>query len=599
MRRTLYCLPKALGLLLVPLLVNSPLAQSQTPESDSTDEQLDAIHRVDQLVGRLQAMPWGPEVVNGLARLGDTACRYNQELGVRVFETAYSVAAGLDLDLKEEASLHVLSRLASAALRCHPIFRDRPLAVDAAGDDFESDLSANASLRAALASVATNPNEAAKFALGAASQIHILDRYEQMAFVSALGQLRQQQPVDADEIFQRALLNAALSGTTEDLFTLGNYVFGPKGATADEVAMVALTDDRMVYDFSELRTGISTNTATQYVRIATETIRALSLDSESSALAVQLASWAEKNAPEHAPILDELLNAQLRSHEALMSELHEKLQPSTLADAAITLEAQLASAIDEKTKSRLSFELCAIYIRQKNFRRAEELIENLRRELRRPVRNIIDFKLAIMMIEGDTLDIAAIKVAGLKDSSHKVLAALSLAAAYWERSREDGLGSLEDQDSTARLLQVALSAAEAVPAPLRPEVRISVANILAMCDQLESALHMIEVAMQELNTDRSYEDLDRSVSFITYYGDGGFRTGITDNDQVRYFDLVPPNLRGYNFEKSIATIAMSPDMDLDRLESIMDRSVNENLRIGGLVAVASGVMSRAFRTNIQ
>ena len=79
-------------------------ASGSGSDTDYTEEQAEAIDRVDELVGRLQAMSWRPEVADALSALGEIACRYNKELGAYAFETAYSVVAGLEFDLEDDWS---------------------------------------------------------------------------------------------------------------------------------------------------------------------------------------------------------------------------------------------------------------------------------------------------------------------------------------------------------------------------------------------------------------------------------------------------------------------------------------------------------------
>ena len=67
-------------------------------------------------------MPWTPGIAGALSRLGSVACQYDQELGIRILEKGYSVAAGLDLDLGKESSIHVPSELAAEASKCQPEF---------------------------------------------------------------------------------------------------------------------------------------------------------------------------------------------------------------------------------------------------------------------------------------------------------------------------------------------------------------------------------------------------------------------------------------------------------------------------------------------
>ncbi len=219
-----------LGVLVAAVLVGLPPTPGQSTEAgrapgDRTDEQASAIEMADEVASRLRAMPWGPEVVDALSRSGGTACGYDRDLGVRLFETAYSVATGSELDLNEESWLETLSDLASAAARCHSDFADRALTRGGP----ESTLSAVESLDAALSTMQTDPQQTAAFAQGVASQFHTLPRFRQPAFIEVLWALREQRPGEADGLFRAAVLGAASHGTIESLSAIGNYVFGPDG----------------------------------------------------------------------------------------------------------------------------------------------------------------------------------------------------------------------------------------------------------------------------------------------------------------------------------------------------------------------------------
>ena len=211
------------------LFAGIPQSHAQEPpagsaDSGHTDAQRDAIDRVDQLSERLRGMPWSTETVNALSGLGSVACRYDQELGVRVFEKGYSVAAGLEFDLSEESSIYLLSHFATEDSKCQPELGFRsPI------DRKElSEIETLASLRATLGAVETSPNSAVGFARNVAENFSCLEEQEQLALVSTLLRIRQQFPSEADAVFQRALLRVASSGSLEDLFALGNYVFGPR-----------------------------------------------------------------------------------------------------------------------------------------------------------------------------------------------------------------------------------------------------------------------------------------------------------------------------------------------------------------------------------
>ncbi len=260
-----------------------------------------------------------------------------------------------------------------------------------------------------------------------------------------------------------------------------------------------------------------------------------------------------------------------------------------------SLEAQLESAVDAKTKAELSFELCYHHIRKGEFNRAESLIDDLKPELRRPIANIMELKRTTMAFESDSLGDAASKIASLKDSLHQVLASLSLASAYWTRS-EKTPESLEDREATDRALQIAMSSTESVPDFLRPNARTAVASLLAKCGHHEDALRMLELAVQELNTDRPHEEGEEPAAVVRYHDSGHFAAVITDGERTLYFDLVPLNLRGLNFDQAIVNLSLVPEMDLERLEAVASNPVDLELRIRGLVAFASTVLTRSFKT---
>ena len=600
-------LPKVLGTLAAALLMWSPYAQGQESDSDDsdracTDEQSDAIDRVDELMGQLQAMPWGPDVVSSIAALGATACNYDQELGVRVFETAYSVVAESDFDLEDEWAMDTLSRLATAASRCEPSFRDRAVIRDVPAPE----LRAREHLDAIFENVETDPDEAAKFAHGVASQVHALPGQSQLAFLEGLWKLRKQLPADADRIFRDALSVAAKSGTTADLYTLGNYVFGPDATGAGAVAEMPLAEGT-AYLFSEVRPGFPNELATQYVGTATDIFlkrgTPIGQDAESFALATQLAWWAETNAPELASALESLLASQTDSiaNRSHLAELRELLVPVPVegGDFLSSLESEIESAVDERTKSSLRFMLCINRIRLGELSRAEKLLGHMRPGVRRVLRNIIELKRTTEAIANDNLDDATARVAGLKDSLHQVLGALTLASAYWAKSRDAENGSAEDRDAADRALKVATGTAEMVPENVRPHARIAVAAVLARCDQPEDALHLLELGLQELNTDRPHEETEESVLSIRPYLSGGFTAEITHDGDTRELGLRPPSLRGANFETAIYHLSLSPEIDLDQLHATASKAIDVRLRAEGLVAIAQGALSRAFSTKAE
>ena len=107
------------------LHLNGQEQPSGQPDSDYTTDQAQAMDRVDKLSALLLEMPRTPAVVNALSQLGHVACRHDRDLGIRVFEKAYAVSAGMAFELETESSLVLLSRLVSRASNCHPEFSNR------------------------------------------------------------------------------------------------------------------------------------------------------------------------------------------------------------------------------------------------------------------------------------------------------------------------------------------------------------------------------------------------------------------------------------------------------------------------------------------
>lgn len=576
----------------------------QEPDVDGsgkgyTDEQSDAIARVDELVGRLQSMPWGPEVVEALSTLGTAACPHSQELGVRAFDTAYSVVAGLDLDLDDDWSMSTLSQLAAVAPNCDPSFRDRPLTTQMSA----AELRTQGLLDATSDSVASDPQKATEFARGVASQVHTLPSMRQRSFLRALQKLRQQLPADADGHFRNALSSVAAAGTTWDLFTLGNYVFGTDSAPGSGAAMGSVPGGS-TYLFSVTRSGIPKELASEYVGTAIEMLLTrgtpTSLDPESIALTMQLASWSKTNAPEHSSALDNLLAAQpdLIGIGESLSEFREFVERM---DSVPDLEEELAATIDETSKSRLRFQLCMNRIRNGKYGQAEDLLDDLRPDLRRILRNFIGLQRASETIANGSLEAATIEVAGLKDNLHQVLGGLSLASAFWSRSIDARSGSEEDREAADRALQHASGATEGIRDHLRPHARIAVAAVLAKCDQGEEALRVLELALQELGTDESRDETEEEESLVsvTVSPWGGFGVKITDGYTAIHQSLQPRNLSDTDFEQAIHRLSLSPEMDLDRLDAVASMAVQPRMRAEGLVAVATGALANAFNTKTE
>ena len=307
--------------------------------------------------------------------------------------------------------------------------------------------------------------------------------------------------------------------------------------------------------------------------------------------------------PELTSALESLLASQTDSiaNRSHLAELRELLVPVPVegGDFLSSLESEIESAVDERTKSSLRFMLCINRIRLGELSRAEKLLGHMRPGVRRVLRNIIELKRTTEAIANDNLDDATARVAGLKDSLHQVLGALTLASAYWAKSRDAENGSAEDRDAADRALKVATGTAEMVPENVRPHARIAVAAVLARCDQPEDALHLLELGLQELNTDRPHEETEESVLSIRPYLSGGFTAEITHDGDTRELGLRPPSLRGANFETAIYHLSLSPEIDLDQLHATASKAIDVRLRAEGLVAIAQGALSRAFSTKAE
>ena len=599
--------PYSLTTLAAALLMWPPNTQGQEPDSDDpdrqyTEEQSAAIDRVDQLMVRLQAIPWGPDVVSSIATLGDTACKHDRELGIRVFTVAYSVVAESDFDLEDEWTMDTLASVAAAASRCDPSFHDRALKPGVE----RSELLAREHLHELLENAETNPDEAAKFAGGVASQVHTLFEYDQHAFVGGLWKLRKQLPTRADGLFRDALSVASTAGTTSDLYRLGNYVFGPDSSGDGAIAQTFLGGDT-AYLFSEVRPGFPDELAEFYVGAVTDFLlergTPIGQDAESFALATQLAWWAEANTPEFSSALESLIASQANSlaNPSELAEFRGLLVPDPVEDGdwLSSLEAEIEAAVDERAKSRLRFMLCINRIRLGELSRAEPLLDHMKPKVRRVLRDIIELKRSMEAIANDNLDDAAARVAGLKDSLHQVLGALTLASTYWARSRDSENGSGEDRDAADRALKVATGAVEIVPEYVRSYARIAVAAILAECDQPEVALHQLELGLQELNRDRPQEETEESVLSFRPSLSGGFVAEITHDGDTRELGLDPRGLRGANFEMAIYRLSLSPRIDLDQLDATASKAIDARLRAEGLAAIAQGALSRAFNAKAE
>ena len=566
------------------------------PESTYTEAQAQAIDRVDKLSELLLAMPWEPTVVGSLSRLGDVACQHDKELGIRVFETAYSVAAGLDLDLDEESSVHLLSSLLSRASNCHPEFSSR----SPTGREDLRRLKPRASLSTTWDAVRTNPAAAAGFAHDVADTFSNLDTWGQRSFVSALTSLRQERPAEADAVFQHALRGVTSSGSVAELFALGNYVFGPPEAEpGSDVVHVMPMPEGTLFGLVETRPGVSEELANLYVASSrTALARQAALAQEDTlayGLTKQLESWAKSHAPDQVPTLASLLGdqrARLAQTQGF-SDLERRIQ-SFSGDSRIDFEQEIESAPDESTKARLRFHLAYIKISRGDLEVAREIVAELEDQIRAPLLDIIALKEVRRAIREDDLEAARLGLSTLNDKLHLVLAALSLASAHWKLMDDSGNRLEKDSQAAADAIQLAGGATAKIPGDTRPKIRVAIAGALALTERFEESLAALELAVQEFNTAQEPgRSLNEPLS-VRVSDSGDVYATVTRENSPRTFNLLRPEGRISNFAGAVLQLLRSPEPDVDRLEGIVTRVANPRLRTSGLLAIAEGVLANAF-----
>ena len=602
LKRTLFQKYFTAHILFALCFVYSPQSLGQNTDDDM--HQSDVFDQVNHTIGQLQAMTWGPDVVTGLSRLGSITCHYNQELGVQVFQTAYTVAAEIEFNLNNEQSLYTLASLVSNASQCDSSLRNHVLVSESS----QSALSARADLYSAMDTVRDEPDKAISFARNTASKLPYLDRYQQLAFLETLWSIRDKNTTEANAIFRIALFNSVLNGTDSDLFTLGNYIFGPESVMPNAIAEVGLSNGLFAYRFATVRPNVSNDLVDYYIKMATDKFmtRGLQVDQNfgSFALATQLQSWSKSNDPKHLALLDELLTSNANSMTSTpdqLSTIQKRLIPRSLNDHKRRLESQLESAIDNHTKSTISFRLCVINILRGDFTEAEELVDNIIPSLHQPLLDTIAFKRTIMdVVDGDLID-AIHQVVSLSDDLYRVFAALSLSTAYWSIFQDSSIDSNSDSGATRddlyKTLQVAVTATENVPDHLRAQVRIVVANVLERCGEDLAALRMLEMAVQEMNTASINEDINESVLDVRYYSGSQFVATVKADELEHSFDLVPPNLRDIDFSDLVTRLAALPHTDLDQLEYMVSSIVHRPFRIDGLISIVAGRLDRAFNVS--
>ena len=592
--------PIALGAILFAggLHLNGQEQPAERADSGSRGDRAQAIARVDRISERLRGMEWTPGVVSALSELGTVACRHDQELGIRVFERAYSVAAGIDFDLSEESSIDVLSGLASGATRCHPEFEFR--SPTDRGDS--SELEPQASLHAAQASLGADPEAAAGLFQSAAEAFSDLQADDQLAFVTGLMILRRKQASEADAAFQHALLEAASSGSVADLFALGNYIFGPPAEEPSSIAFKTMTfSEGKIYAFPQTRPGIPSGLANLYLASSREMLFRKAGSGPESAIAFgltkQLADWAQSNAPHQSASLASLLAAQ-------RAQLAQGRDPSGLearlrsfsGPLHTPLEELLESVPDEAAKARVRFEHAASLIGRGDLEGAREVATDLEDEIRRPMLDIIDLKRISAAIAQGDLEAARLGLATLSDDLHVVLAALELASAYWNQSGNAGDRSDENVTAAAEAIELASAATARVPEHVRPALRLAIARSLAVTGRFEESILTLELAVYEFNADQESEERTDGAHSVSVSEGGDVVAHVTRGKQVRQIRLLPRRAARATLDEVIRQLSRSQEPDLDRLEGVVARAVDPRLRALGLAAVAEGYLSHSFHT---
>ena len=580
------------------LHLNGQEQPSVEPDREYTEGQTQAIDRVDELSELLLGMPWTPAVVSTLSRLGNVSCRHDKKLGIRVFEKAYAVSAGIDFDLNEESSVLLLSTLMSRASNCHPEFGVR----SPTGREDLPRLQPRARLSTTWDAVRTNPAAAAGFAYDVAETFSDLDTSGQRSFVSALTSLRQPRPAEADAVFQYALGKVASSGSVADLFALGNYVFGPQEAEpGSDITHVTPVSEGTIFGFSATRPGTPDELASLYITSSSTALARLGALEQEDILAFgltkQLESLAKSHAPHQVPTLASLLaDQQARLDQAQsLSAGAERVRRWLSGKPSAGLEEQIDSAPDEPTKARLRFHLAYIKISNGHLEEARRVVAELEDEIRPPLLDIIALKEVQQAIDEGDLEAARLGLSTLNDKLHLVLAALSLASAHWNLSDESGSRLKKDSQAAADAIQLAGSATAQIPDDIRPKIRVGIAETLARTERFGESLAALELAVQEFNTAQQAEKNRDEPLSVRVYDSGAVYATVTRDNSPRQFHLLPRREQIANFPGAVLRLSESPEPELDRLEGIVTRVVNRRLRTSGLLAIAEGALAGAFR----
>ena len=583
-------------LLTAGLHLNGQDEPSVQPDSEYTADQVLAMDRVDKLSELLLGMPRTPAVVSALSELGDITCRHDKDLGVRVFEKAYAVSAGMAFNLDEDSSLLLLSTLVSRASNCHPEFSNRSII----GRKGLPKLKARARLTATLDAVRTNPAAAAGFAHDVVETLSDLDTGGHTSFASALTKLRQERPAEADAVFRQALRKVTSSGSVAELFALGNYVFGPRETPSigpGAIVRIAGVGEGAVYAFSTTRPGIPDALANLYIASSGAALARLGAlgqdDLVAFGLTKQLESWAKSHASHQVPALASLLGEQqarldhAQRGEGIRRRLSGKPSPG--------FEERIESAPDEPTKGWLRFLSANYKIMNGHLEEARQAVAELEDEIRLPLLNIIALKEVQETIGEGDLEAARIGFSTLNDKLHLILASLSLASAHWSLTDESGNRLSKDAQAAADAIQLAGSATAQLPDEIRPKIRVAIAGALVLIGRIEESLATLELAVQEFNTAQEAEKSPDEPLSVRVYDSGAVIAWVTRENQGRAIRLLPPREPISNFAGAVLQLAKSPEPDFDRLEGIVARVVNPGMRTDGLMAIAEGALAGAFR----
>ena len=404
-------------------------------------------------------------------------------------------------------------------------------------------------------------------------------------------------------MFQHALRKVTASGSVEELFALGNYVFGPRdterGSDATQVRPLA---EGTVFGFEATRPGIPDELASLYIASSSAALARLGALGQADILAFgltkQLESWAKSHALDHMPALSSLLgDQQARLDQAQsLSAGAERMRQSLSGKPSPSIEERIESAPDEPTKARLRFYSAYYKISNGHLEEARRVVAELEDGIRPPLLDLIALQEVQKTIGEGDLEAARLGLSKLTDKLHLVLASLSLASAHWNLSDESGNRLEEDAQAAADAIQLAGSATAQVPDEIRPKVRVAIAGALALTGRFDESLAVLELALQEFNTAQKPDRSPHELLSVTISDSGAVYARVARDDLPRLsFNLLPPRESIANFAGTVLQLANSPEPEFDRLEGIVTRAVNPRLRTSGLLAIAEGALTNAFR----